>query len=153
MDDDSRDMPKAEETASRSVDDETDDGEGDIVSPNTLEEPGGDDSSEGAREGVEEDGDKYGQSSGTPAAIEDLDEEGFNRQGRGSSYDSNISDVIVVAPGTSDDDEALQLAPKTKTQERKEKAASKSTKEDARKQEIRAETAARRERSRGDARA
>jgi hypothetical protein len=127
MDDDSR---KEEETARRqTAEDETDDGEDDIVSPNTLEEPRGDDSSEGAREGIEE---------------------GANRQGRGSSYDSNISDVIVVAPGISNNDETLQLAPKTKTQERKERAASKKAKEDARKQEIRAETAARRERSRGD---
>lgn len=44
--------------------------------------------------------------------------------------------MIVVAPGISDDDEALQPASKMKIQERKEKVASKKAKEDVRKQEM-----------------
>ena len=53
-DDERRDVLRKEETTSRQVsqtaEDETDDGDDDIDSPNSLEEPGGDDSSEGARE-------------------------------------------------------------------------------------------------------
>ena len=151
LDDDRRDMPREEGTASRQVDrtaeDETDDGDDDVDSPNSLEEPGGDNSSDGAGEGVEDDGDHHGQSSGTLAAGEDSDGEGTNRHGRGSSYDSDISDVIVVDPGN---DRVLQPASETKVQERKERAAEKKAKEDARRQEIRSETAARRKKSRGD---
>jgi hypothetical protein len=130
--DDHRDMPREEGTASRQVDrtaeDETDDKDDDVDSPNNLEEPGGDDSSEGAGEGVEEDGGHHGQSSGTLAAGEDLDEEGANRHGRGSSYDSDISDVIVV---DLDNDTALQPTSETKVQEHKERAIEKRAKEDA----------------------
>ena len=106
--DDRRDMPREEGTASRQTanrqvdritEDKTDDKDEDVDSPNSLEEPGVDDGSEGAGEGVEQDGGHHGQSSGTLAAREDLDEEGANRHGRGSSYDSDISDTIVVDPG------------------------------------------------------
>ncbi len=60
--DDRRDMPREEGTASRQTangqvdriaEDETDDGDEDVDSPNSLEEPGGDDGSKGAGEGVE----------------------------------------------------------------------------------------------------
>ena len=105
MDDEYRGVLRQEQTANGQIDqaaeDETDDGEDVIVSSNTLEEPGGGDSTRGAREGVEEDADCHGLSPATPAAVDDSDEEGANRQGRGSSYDSNISDVIVVDTGTS----------------------------------------------------
>jgi hypothetical protein len=96
-------MPRKEETANRQdsqvAKDKTNVREDNIVSPNILEEPGGDYSGKGAREDVKEDADHHGQSSGTLAAIEDSDKEGANRQGRGSSYDSNVSDVIVVDTG------------------------------------------------------
>ena len=92
----------ADKSAHREVDEtaenETDDGEDDIVSANPLEEPVGG-SNGGAREGVKESADHHSRSSGTPAAIGDSDEEGTNSQSRCSSYDSDISDVIVVDPG------------------------------------------------------
>ena len=55
--------------------------------------------------------------------------------------------MIVVDPGN---DRVLQPASETKVQERKERAAEKKAKEDACRQEIRSETAARRKKSRGD---
>jgi hypothetical protein len=136
MDDEYRGEQMQEKTATKGQGDQTaveenDDDEDDDVSPNTLEESGGDDRIEGTREII--------------------DEENANNQGQGSSYDSDASDTIVVNTGGLDD-KAPRPVPRTKAQERKEKAAEKKEKEEIRRQEIRAESQAQRQRSRGDGR-